>query len=48
MLDVCLIAAVVFAFSLFSRRVEGSVLTAPMVFMSVHRCFSWAGSVHEG
>jgi NhaP-type Na+/H+ or K+/H+ antiporter len=33
MLDVCLIAAVVFAYSLFSRRVEGSVLTAPMVFV---------------
>lgn len=33
MVDLAVLTAVVFAFGLVSRRLEGSVLTAPMVFV---------------
>jgi sodium/hydrogen antiporter len=31
--DLAVLAAVVFAFGLFSRRLEGTILTAPIVFV---------------
>jgi NhaP-type Na+/H+ and K+/H+ antiporter len=34
MVDLVVLAAVVFAFGLVSRRLEGTVLTAPLVFVT--------------
>jgi NhaP-type Na+/H+ or K+/H+ antiporter len=34
MVDVCLFAIVLFAYSLISRRLEGTIVTAPMVFLA--------------
>ena len=43
-----LFACVVFAFALLSRRVEGTILTAPMVFVSAGLVAAWTGLVDFG
>src|SRR5215218_2901372 len=41
--DLAVLASVVFVFGLVSRRVEGTVLTAPLVFVAVGFAFGPAG-----
>ena len=43
-----LLACVLFAFALVSRRIEGSIVTAPMLFVSAGLLASWTGLVDFG
>jgi len=43
-----LIACALFAFALLSRRVEGTVVTGPMVFVAVGLIAGWTGAVDFG
>jgi hypothetical protein len=43
-----LLACVLFAFALVSRRIEGSIVTAPMLFVSAGLVASWTGLVDFG
>jgi sodium/hydrogen antiporter len=43
-----LIACVVFAFALVSRRLEGTVVTAPMVFVAAGLVVGWTGALELG
>jgi sodium/hydrogen antiporter len=43
-----LIACALFAFALLSRRVEGTVVTGPMVFVAVGLVAGWTGAVDFG
>lgn len=48
MVGLGLIACVIFAFALVSRRIEGTVVTAPMVFVSAGLVAGWTGAVDFG
>jgi sodium/hydrogen antiporter len=43
-----LIACVVFAFALVSRRLDGTIVTAPMVFVAAGLVAGWAGALDLG
>ena len=43
-----LLACLIFAFGLIARRVEGSIVTAPMVFVSAGLIANWTGLVDFG
>jgi sodium/hydrogen antiporter len=43
-----LIACVVFAFALVSRRLEGTIVTAPMVFVAAGLVVGWTGALELG
>lgn len=45
MVELGIVAAVVFAFSLVSRRVEGTIITAPIVFVGAGLVAYWTGLV---
>ena len=43
-----LLACVLFAFALVSRRIEGSIVTAPMLFVSAGLVAGWTGLLDLG
>jgi Kef-type K+ transport system membrane component KefB len=47
MVDLIVLACVVFAFGIVSRRLEGTVLTAPIVFVLAGVVLGPAGLVHD-
>ena len=46
--SLAILGCVLFAFALFARRVEGTVVTAPMVFVSAGLVAGWTGLVDLG
>jgi sodium/hydrogen antiporter len=46
--SIAILGCVVFAFALFARRVEGTVVTAPMVFVSAGLVAGWTGLIDLG
>ena len=48
MVTLAIVGSVLFAFALCARRVEGTVLTAPMIFVSAGLVAAWTGLVDFG